>query len=218
VIWATAQYLSYARVGAIVDYDVREATVGNAISQVRVTAHIGDQEILTVNAALGTRDGLTDQWLKAPDVAPPDACPPVKHWRGRSDSVHGRFETRLAYGRYPTGAMEGGRSDDARLVTWVRARDGQLASPELLAVLADFVPQATSNAVGFSAGGNSLDNTIRYGRIQPTDWVMCDIRIDAIVSGLIHGSINLFAPDGTLMATASQSLILRIHPPPTQAG
>ena len=218
VIWATAQYLSYARVGAIVDYDVREATVGNAISQVRVTAHIGDQEILTVNAALGAREGVTDQWLKAPDVPPPDQCPPVKHWRGRADSVHGRFETRLAYGRYPTGQLDGGRSEDARLVTWVRSRDGLLASPELLAVLADFVPQATSNALGYHAGGNSLDNTIRYGRIQPTDWVMCDIRIDAIVSGLIHGSIHLFSPDGVLMATASQSLILRIHPPPAQAG
>ena len=200
VIWATAQYLSYARVGAIVDYDVREATVGNAISQVRVTAHIGDQEILTVNAALGAREGVTDQWLKAPEVPPPDQCPPVKHWRGRADSVHGRFETR--------------RSEDARLVTWVRSRDGLLASPELLAVLADFVPQATSNALGYHAGGNSLDNTIRYGRIQPTDWVMCDIRIDAIVSGLIHGSIHLFSPDGVLMATASQSLILRVHPVP----
>jgi len=76
VIWATAQYLSFAREGAIVDFDVREVTVGNTISQVRVAAHIGDQEILTVNAALGRREGPSDQWRKAPDVPPPEDCAP----------------------------------------------------------------------------------------------------------------------------------------------
>ncbi len=213
VIWATAQYLSFARTDSIVDFDVREVTRGNTISQVRVAAHIGDQEILTVNAALGYREGASDQWRKAPAVPPPDECQPVKHWRGGGESIHARFETRLASGRYPSQKIEGGRSDDGRLVTWVRSRQGLVATSDLLAVIADFVPQATSHALGYHAGGNSLDNTVRFGRITPTDWILCDIRIEAIENAITHGSIHLFSPDGVLMATCSQSLILRVHAP-----
>lgn len=211
VIWATAQYLSYARTGSIVDFDVREVTKGNTISQARVVAHIGDQEILTVNAAMGKREGVSDQWRKAPQVPPPEDCQPVAHWRGDGgESIHTRFETRLASGRYPTRNIEGGRSEDGRLVTWVRSTEGLTASADLLAVIADFVPQATSHALGYHAGGNSLDNTVRFGHITPTDWILCDIRIEAIESGIIHGSIHLFSRDGILMATCSQSLILRV--------
>jgi len=215
VIWATAQYLSYARAGNIVDFDVHEVTVGNSISQVRVTAHIGDQEILTVNAALGKRDGVSDQWRKAPAVPPPEDCTSVKHWRGGEGGLHTRFETRVAAGRYPSQKIEGGRSEDGRLVTWVRSREGLTATAELLAVIADFVPQATAHAIGYNAGGNSLDNTVRFGHITPTDWVLCDIRIEAIEHGVTHGSIHMFSPDGVLMATCSQSLIMRVHAAPT---
>jgi len=215
VIWATAHYLSFAPLGAIADFDVHEAVVGNSISQVRVVAHIGDLQVLTVNAALGQRQGPSDQWRKAPDVPPPEDCPPVRHWRGGSgESIHARFETRLAAGRYPTQKIEGGRSEDGRLVTWVRSTDGLCASADLLAVIADFVPQATSHALGYHAGGNSLDNTVRFGRITPTDWILCDIRIEMIENGIIHGAIHLFSRDGVLMATCSQSLILRVHAPP----
>jgi acyl-CoA thioesterase II len=213
MIWATAQYLSYARIGSIVDFDVHEVTIGNAISQVRVVGHIGDQEILTVNAALGRRDGVSDQWLKAPQVPPPEDCEVVSHWRARPESLNGRFETRLAAGRYPTHDLKGGRGEDGRLILWVRSRDGIMASSELLAVIADFVPQATSNALGYHAGGNSLDNTVRFGWIEPAEWILCDIRIDAIVSGVIHGAINLFSRKGVLLAKAGQSMILRVHAP-----
>jgi len=103
------------------------------------------------------------------------------------------------------------------LITWVRSREGLTASAELLSVIADFVPQATAHAVGYNAGGNSLDNTVRFGRITPTEWVLCDIRIEAIENGVTHGSIHMFSPDGVLMATCSQSLIMRVHQPPAKA-
>jgi acyl-CoA thioesterase len=210
-LWATAQYLSYARPGSIVDLDVREVTVGNSISQVRVTAHIGDQEILTVNAALGRREGLSDQWLTAPAVAPPQDCPAVSHWRAQPDSLNARFELRLAYGRYPTKDMSDARGEDGRMIMWVRSREGLPATADVLAIMADFVPSAVSGALGRHAGGNSLDNTIRFGRIEDTDWVLCDIRIETIANGVVHGGMHLYSPSGVLMATASQSMILRMH-------
>jgi acyl-CoA thioesterase len=210
-IWATSQYLSYARPGAIVDFDVREVTVGNAISQVRVSAHIGDKEILSVNAALGEREGLSDQWLAMPDVPAPEACEPVKHWRGIDESVNARIEMRVAHGRYPTRDFVGGRGEDGRLMLWMRPLQGHAITRELLAVMADFVSSANTSAIGKRAGGNSLDNTIRFGKLAPTEWVLCDIRVEAIVSGITHGVMHLFNQRGELLASASQSLILRIH-------
>ena len=67
------------------------------------------------------------------------------------------------------------------------------------------------NALGYAAGGNSLDNTIRIVNLAPTDWVLCDIGIHGIHAGFGHGAMRIFARDGALMATASQSVIVRDH-------
>jgi acyl-CoA thioesterase len=66
-----------------------------------------------------------------------------------------------------------------------------------------------SQALGIRGGGNSLDNTLRVVRLVPTEWVLLDIRIHAIDRGFAHGLVHMYAEDGTLMATASQSCIVR---------
>mgnify|MGYP003835143925 FL=1 len=45
-------------------------------------------------------------------------------------------------------------------------------------------------------------------RLVPTDWVLCDVRVDGVQGGFGHGSVYLWAEDGTLLATASQSAVL----------
>ena len=63
LIWATAQYLSYARPSNVVDLDVWTPAAGKYNTQARVTGHVDDKEILTVNAALGARPSdLSGQW------------------------------------------------------------------------------------------------------------------------------------------------------------
>ena len=52
-IWATAQFLSYARPPSVLELEVVEAVRGHQISQARVMARVGDREILTVTGALG---------------------------------------------------------------------------------------------------------------------------------------------------------------------
>ena len=78
-----------------------------------------------------------------------------------------------------------------------------------LAVLGDFVPMGIGQALGARAGGNSLDNTLRVCRMVPTEWVLMDIRVHAVERGFGHGLVHMFAQDGTLLATASQSVIVR---------
>ena len=211
VIWATAQYLSYARPPSVVDLDVWTPATGKYNTQARVISHVGDKEILTVNAALGARPSdISRQWLTMPPVDAPEACEPADHWRGGGDDLHSRIEVRVAKGRYG-GTDAGGGEEDGRLLLWIRPRDGMAIDAGMLAIMADFIPGAVGNALGLNAGGNSLDNTIRYRRIVSTDWVLCDIRITGVHGGFGHGAMYLFAQDGELMATASQSLIVRVR-------
>ena len=42
VVWATAQYLSYARPGTVMDIDVTVAVEGHQITQARAVGHVGN--------------------------------------------------------------------------------------------------------------------------------------------------------------------------------
>lgn len=213
-VWAAAQYLSYAAPGTTLDLEVTVPVHGRHSSQARVTARADGVEILTVNAALGTRpDAPEAQWATMPAAPAPGECPLMTYdWVRRPDDMNASFEKRVAAGRFGAARGEGGPSKDGIGRLWIRPADhAHPIDRQLLAIMADFLPSGVGNALGTSAGGNSLDNTIRFMKIVPTRWVLADIRIHATIDGFAHGRVHLFAEDGTLMATASQSLILRIH-------
>jgi acyl-CoA thioesterase len=208
-IWATAQYLSFARLGQVVDLDVWTPAVGHHVSQARVIGHVQDHEILTVNASLGERPGeIEGQWVEAPQVAPPEDCETVVDSPNEVLGVRVRLEVRRAEGRYRSRQIEGRGA--GRLVLWLRPRDGHPIDTAILAIAADYVPMAISDAIGVPAGATSLDNTIRFARVVPTDWLLAEIQIADVHKGIVHGAMRLFARDGTLMALAGQSMILRL--------
>jgi len=214
LIWATAQYLSFARPPSVVDLDVWVPAAGKYNSQARVIGHVGDKEIFTVNAALGARPSdISEQWLTMPDAPPPEDCEPGEHWRGADAGLHSRIEVRVAKGRYG-GDRAGNPEHDGRALLWIRPRERFAIDAPMLAIMADHVPSGIGNALGKNAGGNSLDNTLRIRRIVPTEWVLCDVRILGVHGGFGHGAMYLFAQDGELMATASQSLIVRVRETP----
>jgi acyl-CoA thioesterase len=208
VIWATAQYLSYARPPAVLDIEVVLAVTGHQVTQARAIARVEGSEILTVNAALGVRPlELQGQWAQMPAVPGPDESPPRRHFRSQpEDSLATRIEARLAKGRMPDELD--GVPGDGRTAMWARIPDVEVGSTTL-AVLGDFVPSGIGQALGLPAGGNSLDNTLRVARIVPTDWVLLDIRIHGVDHGFGHGLVHLWSEDGTLLGTASQSAIVR---------
>ncbi len=211
-VWAAAQYLSYARPGTPLAYEVTVPVHGKYTSQARVVARAGADEILTVNAALGARpDSPELQWAQMPEVPAPQDCPAMTYdWVRREDDINASFEKRVAAGRFGTARGEGGPSADGVARLWVRPIEGEV-DRIALAIMADFLPSGIGNALGTAAGGNSLDNTIRFARSQPTEWVLADIRIHATTQGFVHGRVHLFAQSGALLATASQSMILRVH-------
>ncbi|MBI1238325.1 MAG: acyl-CoA thioesterase [Alphaproteobacteria bacterium] len=210
-IWATSQYLSYAEPPSVVDIDVIVPKVGKHISQARVVGHVGDREIFTVNAALGARpDALTAQWAVMPSALPPEKCEPMPKFDVSGRDLHDRIDMRVAKGRYGASRTGGELSEDGQAILWARSAEGHALSSGLLAIIADYVPGATGHALGRMAGANSLDNTIRIRRLKESEWVLCDIRIHGIHAGFVHGRMHIFAQDGELLATASQSGILRV--------
>ena len=95
-----------------------------------------------------------------------------------------------------------------RISVWARI-PGLKPCSAMLAVLGDMVPFGIRRVMGMRGSGNSLDNTLRVARVVATDWVLLDIRIHAVENGFGHGAVHLWAEDGTFMATASQSVIVR---------
>jgi acyl-CoA thioesterase len=208
VVWAVAQYLSYARPPDIVDIDVTIAVAGHQTTQARAVARVGDREILTVNAALGARDvPWSGQWVAMPEVPRPDECPPRNHVATVDDSVAKRLEMRLAAGRdfaRYDGTLGGGHA-----ALWARVPDVLEMSAGTLAILGDYVPFGVGQALGEFVTGSSLDNTLRVCSLVPTEWVLIDVQVHAIERGFGHGRVNLWAEGGTLLATASQSCVVR---------
>lgn len=210
VIWATAQYLSYAETGSIMDIDVVIGAEGRSITQGRAIGHVGDREILTVNAALGRRDTpASGTWERMPDVPPPQECP-TRFAADDTDGMMARLDFRLAHAR-AWEEMDGVPSVDGNCSMWAHMPEVLEMSGAALAILGDYVPMGLGQALGRHAGGNSLDNTLRMVEITETEWVLLDIRVHAIGNGFGHGLVHLWAEDGTLLATASQSTILRFH-------
>jgi acyl-CoA thioesterase len=219
VVWATAQYLSYARPPSVLDIDVTVAADGKHITQARVVGHVADTEILTVNAALGTRDLEADGiWVTPPDVPPPEECPARPPHHPGTESIMDRLDIRLADAR-SWADLDGHPMPDGRSTLWARVPDLlDLSSGASLAILGDYVPFGIGQALGRIGGGHSLDNTLRVYALVPTEWVLLDIRIHAVAHGVGHGVVHLWAEDRTLLATASQSTIVRLMDAETAAA
>ena len=213
VVWATAQYLSYAQPGSVVDIDVTIAVAGRQNTQARAVGRVADREIFTVNAALGRRDLPVSETFVAPlDVPRPADCDPRPLRIPGEESIMSRLDLRLASAK-AWEDLAGRPSPGGRSALWARIPELLDPSAATLAILGDYVPFGIGQALGAFAGGNSLDNTLRVLRIVPTEWVLLDIQVEGIDHGYGHGTVRLFAEDGTLLATASQSTIVRYWEP-----
>lgn len=208
VIWATAQYLSYARPGSVMDIDVTVAVDGRNTTQARAVGTVGNTEILTVNAALGERPfPEAGQWVQMPEVpAPADCSVRESRWR-TGNSIIDRLDQRWACQDIANGHH----------AVWSRMPDLLAVSAPALAVLGDYVPLGIGQTLRTDVTSNSLDNTLRVGRVVPTEWVLVDIRLELVANGFGHGTVYLWAEDGTLLAAASQSAIIRVFAGPTEA-
>lgn len=216
LVWATAQYLSYARPPEVLDLDVIVSVEGHQVTQARVVGHVADREVITVNAALGQRDLEHEgTWAVMPDVPSPEECSRRElRLPTGGDSLPDRLDVRLALGRNLTEltGQPGEGLPDGRSALWAKLPDILDMSSASLAILGDYVPFGIGQALGLPAGGNSLDNTLRMGQQVPTEWVLLDVRVHQVRNGFGHGDVHLWSQSGALLASASQSAIVRMWP------
>ncbi len=211
LIWATAQYLSFAALGGEIELTVTIEVAGHNTTQARCVVSRDGNEILTTHGALGSRkveiDGV---WCTPPDVGRPDDCEPFRFFvPGRGD-LGDLVEVRLARGRQLVDVESGRGAGDATF--WVRCWTGihHVTVPDL-ALIGDFMPLGFADAVGARYAGNSLDNTIRVGQLAPTEWILLATHVQQVANGFGYGRAELWADDGTLLGEVSQSAVLRHH-------
>jgi acyl-CoA thioesterase len=132
-------------------------------------------------------------------------------WSNASTSIFDHVEARLAKGRtfedISQGKVDPGDPDTA---LWLRLPGHLEPSAASLAIIGDYVTGGLAQSVGRPTTARSLDNTIRVVRLEPTEWVLCDIRIQALVDGFAQGVAYLWSERGALLATASQSMSARL--------
>lgn len=209
VVWATAQYLSFAPVGSVMDLDVHVSVASRFTTQARVIGHVGEKEIVTVNAALGTRElDVEREWPVVPEVIAPEDSRERQH-SYEQESLGQYLEQRLA--KAPAGSDRGGPTGhgEGRVCMWAKPPDGIESSATTLAILGDWVPMGIGMASNRALSSNSLDNTIRILDVHPTDWYLLEIEAAGIRNGFGHGQIRIWGDDGRLQAIASQSVVVR---------
>jgi acyl-CoA thioesterase len=210
-IWASAQYLSYATLGAEVQVSTELLVEGGHVTQARATARVDELEILTVNAALGTGTLSAPPTRLMPDVPAPEQCAALERHFDIDRSIFEHVDCRLATLRHDS-EVDG--PDAARLhAIWSRIPGHLEPSAATLAIFGDFVAGGVTQLLGRPTRGRSLDNTIRMVTLEPTEWVLCEIRMHALSGGFAQGTGFLWSRSGTLLATASQSIAAKIHEP-----
>jgi acyl-CoA thioesterase-2 len=207
-VWANAQYLSYAPTGSVVDIEVTLPAVGGSVTQGRAVASCEGREVLTVNASLGApRMEIREVWEAPPSVPPPEECPPRRLPMNATErSILSSVDVRVASGERFEDLHPG---DSPNSALWARVPGHVDPSAAMLAVFGDYVSGSASKPLGRMAWGRSLDNTLRMVQLAPTEWVLCDIRMHAVVGGYGQGIAFLWSESGTLLATASQSISIR---------
>jgi len=206
--WSTVQFVSGAAPGDHLTFRAEIVAPGHRTSQVRVTAHTAGREVFTAVGATGaTSRRVSATFASMPTVDPVEECVRAD-WPSPSTRAETHFGTTEVRETVVHGGTEGGTAPSMAL--WARVEGRPAWTPALLGYVADVVPMSIHRAIGTrTPGGMSLDNSLRVGQPADTEWVLLALHPEAAHEGYAHGTVHLWSPGGTLMATASQTFALK---------
>lgn len=211
-VWATGQFLARTDPDSTLRLRVDLPAQGRSVTQAHITGLVDDQSVVTVIGAAGTGRSLASGlWPKFPTVKDPQDCEYVDR-NFDVPTVHDHVEVRVARGMFGFNGI-GTPSGDNHTLLWVRMPQVELGAASI-ALMGDYMVSALGNALGKITFCTSLDNTIRFAGPPPASdrydgWLLCDNRIEYVGEGFANGSAFIWAPDGSLLATASQSMVVR---------
>jgi acyl-CoA thioesterase len=199
------QFAGSADTGDRIDCHVELLARGRRTSQLRMTATVGDRIVLAAIGATGDppSGALAAQFGAMPDVPPAAECGP---WNPR---VPFTLPTDVPSWLSVSELRE---IDSPRHLLWARMRDMR-QTRATLGFLADMVPSAVVRAAGRQGAGTSLDNSMRFGPVPDTEWVLVDFDPYLVSGGYAHGAARLWAQDGTLLGVASQTATVLLFDP-----
>jgi acyl-CoA thioesterase len=213
--WITCQFVASGTPGETLTTRVEIDAEGHRITQASVWCGVGERTVLRVVAALGDQrpDSPSGTWLEPPLVPGPEECTPLVIPFPTDGTCFDLTERRIAVGpgieRFARGEPSG---PGLQFALWSRIVGHLSTTPAMLAWLADIVPMGVSAGLAVPLGAMSLDNTLRVvgaSNEHSDDWVLVDIRPGAAAEGYAHGDVHLWSRDGTLLATGSQTAVLR---------
>ena len=222
-LWMTTQFVATAPPGERIGVRAEVLAPGRRTNQVRVTGtdEGGDVMFASLGATGHHRDGgMNGVFEHAPKVADPDAA---EAWDNPFSAMArhlgidvdvpwtppaGLGFTEVVEFREPE-VYEHPDPGPGRICFWARRRDRVALTPALVAYVADMVPMSIAAACRVVAFGISLDNSIRIGSFEETEWVLVDLRPHLAVGDYGHGVAHIWSENGHLLATASQSASLR---------
>ena len=201
LVWASAHFGALAKAGTEVELATRVISSGRTMTHAEVTGTVDGRESFVVRVAAGDRPAheVQGQWVDAPGVARPDECASFDH------PVHeGTWAARFAW------RLAG--SGPAWAAWWVRPAPDDPCEPLVAAaVLTDYVTYGVGRALDQPMGGLSIDNGVRLhdlGAVEAGEWLLLEVRPEAIDGGFGHGVARLFTAGGRLVATGSQSMVV----------
>jgi acyl-CoA thioesterase len=211
VVWASAQFLRHAGPDGTLDVVVELPVAGRLTTQAQARVTVGRTDVLFAMGALGTRPfEAGDVWSAPPGVPPPDHLARATFPAPGAGGIVDLVDVRPALGRHDD-EFDGSRGA-GRWAAWCRLVDAPVAmqvSVADLAIIADFSVLALADALGRRVMGNSVDNTLRPVSREASGWVLLDVWVEAVHEGFAHVAARLWGRDGGLLATASQTLVLR---------
>jgi acyl-CoA thioesterase-2 len=203
LLGTSIQFLERGKIDTTLRITTRLLAEGKSVAQAQAEARAGDSLIVSASATLGGIGPGAATTARFPDVPKPDGLPVRKYLRAAPGSITETQDIRFV-------GVDGHR---VRLWSRLARGDGPL-SAGILALLSDQVSGATGFVMGIEKWwGLTLEGTLRiaadFGNRAATDWVLLDIRFDALTEVFGHGAIEMWAEDGTLLAVAAQSVRTR---------
>lgn len=202
VQWITTQFVAPTRNGETIELVSDVLALGRRTAQLRVTAFVDDRIQFTSIGSTGIRSdrGLQGQFEQMPDTCAPDEA--TDRWEGHTRPVEApddpTFRRMVEY-------RDASPSDDGPMLMWSRFTDGRTMTPAGVAFVADMVPLAVARGAGKMGAGSSLDNSMRFGLVEPTEWVLLELQGNLASGGYGHGLVRVWSPDGAFIAIGSQT-------------
>ena len=201
-LWVVTQFVAPAQLGERIRWTATTTANGTRVAQVQVVGNVDDRVVfLALGAtAVPRSNGLTGDYLTMPAASSPDESGPMRHGPAELATTDVGFHRNVE--------LREAQAEDQppnTILLWARLTSGADFTRAGIAFVADMVPVAVARAAGRLGAGSSLDNSLRFASIVPTEWVLLELRGEMASEGYGHGSLNVWSENGALLATGGQT-------------